>query len=41
LHQAEQRRGRVWRGLAAGRDGVMIPMRSGGYEEASTATLSV
>jgi hypothetical protein len=27
--------------LAAGRDGIMIPMRSGGHEEASTATLSV
>jgi hypothetical protein len=27
--------------LAAGRDGIMIPMRQGGYQEASTATLSV
>lgn len=41
LHQAEQSRGRHRPVLAAGRDGIMIPMRSGGHEEASTATLSV
>jgi len=41
LHQAEQSRGRHRPVLAAGRDGIMIPMRRGGYEEASTATVSV
>jgi len=41
LKQAEQSRGRHRPVLAAGRDGIMIPMRSGGYEEASTATVSV
>ena len=41
LHQAEQSCGRHRPVLAAGRDGIMIPMRSGGYEEASTATVSV
>jgi hypothetical protein len=41
LQQAEQSRGRHRPVLATGRDGVMIPMRSGGYEEASTATVSV
>jgi hypothetical protein len=41
LAQAEQARGRHRPVLAAGRDGIMIPMRSGGYEEAGTATVSV
>jgi len=41
LQCAEQSRGRHRPVLAVGRDGVMIPMRSGGYEEASTATVSV
>ena len=36
LKQAENSRGRHRPVLAAGRDGIMIPMRSGGYEEAST-----
>src|SRR5260370_19876592 len=37
----EPSRGRHRPVLAAGRDGIMIPMRRGGYEEASTATVSV
>lgn len=41
LQQAEQSRGRHRPVLAAGRDGIMIPMRDGGYREASTATVSV
>jgi hypothetical protein len=41
LKQAEQSRGRHRPVLAAGRDGIMIPLRVGGYREASTATLSV
>jgi hypothetical protein len=41
LQQAEQSRGRHRPVLAAGRDGIMVPMRSGGYQEASTATVSV
>jgi hypothetical protein len=41
LTQAERSRGRHRPVLAAGRDGIMIPMRSGGYQEASTATVSV
>jgi hypothetical protein len=41
LQQAEQSRGRHRPVLAAGRDGIMVPMRSGSYEEASTATVSV
>ena len=41
LRQAEDSRGRHRPVLAAGRDGIMIPMRRGGYEEASTATVSV
>jgi hypothetical protein len=41
LQQAEQSPGRHRPVLAAGRDGIMIPMRRGGYEEASTATVSV
>jgi hypothetical protein len=41
LEQAEQSRGRHRPVLAVGRDGIMLPMRQGGYEEGSTATLSV
>jgi hypothetical protein len=41
LKQAEQSRGRHRPVLAAGRDGIMIPLRAGGYQEASTATVSV
>lgn len=41
LYQAEQSRGRHRPVLAAGRDGIMTPMRCGGYQEASTATVSV
>jgi hypothetical protein len=41
LEQAEQSRGRHRPVLAVGRDGIMVPMRRGGYEEASTATVSV
>jgi hypothetical protein len=41
LEQAEGSRGRHRPVLAAGRDGIMVPMRSGGYEEGSTATVSV
>jgi hypothetical protein len=41
LEQAERSRGRHRPVLAVGRDGLMLPMRSGGYEEASTATVSV
>jgi hypothetical protein len=41
LKQAEQSRGRQRPVLAVGRDGIMIPMRDGGYQEASTATVSV
>jgi hypothetical protein len=41
LRQAEQSRGRHRPVLAAGRDGIMVPMRQGGYKEASTATASV
>jgi len=41
LQQAEQSRGRHRPVLAAGRDGIMVPMRDGGYQEASTATVSV
>src|SRR5712691_1024825 len=41
LQQAEQSRGRHRPVLAAGRDGIMLPMRRGGYEEGSTATVSV
>jgi hypothetical protein len=41
LQQAEQSRGQHRPVLAAGRDGIMVPMRRGGYEEASTATVSV
>ena len=41
LEQAQASRGRHRPVLAAGRDGIMVPMRSGGYQEASTATVSV
>jgi hypothetical protein len=41
LAQAAQARGRHRPVLAVGRDGIMVPMRGGGYEEASTATVSV
>jgi len=41
LRQAEQSRGRHRPVLAVGRDGIMIPMRPGGYKEGSTATVSV
>jgi hypothetical protein len=41
LTQAEQSRGRHRPLLAAGRDGILLPMRQGGYQEGSTATLSV
>jgi hypothetical protein len=41
LTQAEQSRGRNRPVLAVGRDGIMVPMRQGGYKEASTATVSV
>jgi hypothetical protein len=41
LQQAQQSRGRHRPALATGRDGIMTPMRGGGYEEASTATISV
>jgi hypothetical protein len=41
LEQAQQARGRHRPVLAVGRDGIMVPMRDGGYQEASTATVSV
>jgi hypothetical protein len=41
LEQAEHSRGRHRPVLAAGRDGIMVPMRKGGYQEGSTATISV
>lgn len=41
LAQAERSRGRYRPALAVGRDGIMVPMRRGGYAEASTATVSV
>ncbi len=41
LTQAESSRGRHRPVLAVGRDGIMVPLRQGGYAEASTATLSV
>jgi hypothetical protein len=41
LTQAEQSRGRHRPVLAVGRDGIMVPMRQGGYKEGSTATVSV
>ena len=41
LAQAQASRGRHRPVLAVGRDGIMVPMRDGGYQEASTATVSV
>jgi hypothetical protein len=41
LEQAEGSRGRHRPVLAAGRDGIMVPIRCGGYAEASTATVRV
>jgi hypothetical protein len=41
LTQAERSRGRHRPVLAVGRDGIMVPMRHGGYQEGSTATVSV
>lgn len=41
LQQAERSRGRHRPVLAAGRDGIMLPMRRGGYAEGSTATVTV
>ena len=41
LEQAQTSRGRHRPVLAVGRDGIMIPMRDGSYQEASTATVSV
>jgi hypothetical protein len=41
LAQAEQSKGKHRPVLAAGRDGVHVPLRAEGYHEASTATVSV
>jgi hypothetical protein len=41
LTQAEKSCGRNRPVLAAGRDGIMVPLRTGNYHEASTATVSV
>jgi hypothetical protein len=41
LKQADKSPGRHRPVLAMGRDGIMIPMRQGGYQEASTATVTV
>jgi hypothetical protein len=41
LDQAERSRGRQRPVLAVGRDGVMVPIRQGGYQEASAGTVSV
>jgi hypothetical protein len=41
LEQAQQSRGRHRPVLAAGRDGIMVPLLPRGYHEASTATVSV
>jgi hypothetical protein len=41
LEQAQHSRGRYRPVLAAGRDGIMVPMLPRGYHEASTATVSV
>jgi hypothetical protein len=41
LKQAQASRGRYRPVLAVGRDGIMIPMRPGGYQEGSVGTLSV
>jgi hypothetical protein len=41
LDQAQRSRGQHRPVLAVGRDGIMVPMRGQGYQEASTATVSV
>jgi hypothetical protein len=41
LGEAERSRGRHRPVLAVGRDGIMVPIRGAGYQEASTATASV
>lgn len=41
LDQAQRSRGRQRPVLAVGRDGVMVPIRGQGYQEASAATVSV
>lgn len=41
LHEAESSRGRHRPVLAAGRDGVHVPLRAEGYHEGATATVSV
>jgi len=41
LKQAEQSTGRHRPVLAVGRDGIMVPLRQKGYQEAATATVSV
>lgn len=41
LDQASRSRGRHKPVLAVGRDGVMVPIRDAGYQEASTATVTV
>ena len=41
LAQAERSRGQHRPVLAVGRDGVMVPIRAAGYQEASAATVSV
>jgi hypothetical protein len=41
LRQAEDSRGRHRPVLAVGRDGIMVPLRGCGYQEASTATVAV
>jgi hypothetical protein len=41
LQQAQRSRGRHCPVLAVGRDGVMVPIRHGGYQEASAGTVSV
>jgi hypothetical protein len=41
LGQAERSRGRYRPALAVGRDGVMVPIRGHGYQEASVATVAV
>lgn len=41
LEQAEASKGRCRPVLSAGRDGIHLPMRGGGYREGATATLSV
>jgi hypothetical protein len=41
LDQAQRSRGRHRPVLAQGRDGIMVPIRGNGYQEASAATLSV